>query len=123
MKNTPSAPAPPSRHALADYFARLPDRLLAAILLGTLMFWQLFTDADYRVIFDAVIKGIGITVYVCVVAFFFAMLIGSALGLLRISSNRVLLEVASFYVEIVRGVPMLVILYYIAFVGGRDWWR
>jgi polar amino acid transport system permease protein len=26
-------------------------------------------------------------------------------------------EVASFYVEIVRGVPMLVILYYIAFVG------
>jgi polar amino acid transport system permease protein len=37
--------------------------------------------------------------------------------LLRLSGNRVLFEIATFYVEIIRGVPMLVLLYYIAFVG------
>ena len=30
---------------------------------------------------------------------------------------RVLREVATFYVEIVRGIPMLVLLFYVAFVG------
>jgi polar amino acid transport system permease protein len=36
---------------------------------------------------------------------------------MRVSGNRVLFEIATFYVEIIRGVPMLVLLYYIAFVG------
>ena len=36
---------------------------------------------------------------------------------MRVSHSRVAREVSTFYVEIVRGVPMLVILYYIAFVG------
>jgi polar amino acid transport system permease protein len=37
--------------------------------------------------------------------------------LLRLSGIRLLSEGATFYVEIIRGVPMLVLLYYIAFVG------
>ncbi len=36
---------------------------------------------------------------------------------MRISHRRALQEISSFYVEIIRGLPMLVILYYIAFVG------
>ena len=46
-----------------------------------------------------------------------ATLAGMLIGLMRVSHNRLAREVSSFYVEIVRGVPMLVILYYIAFVG------
>ena len=36
---------------------------------------------------------------------------------MRVSHNRLAYEVSTFYVEIVRGLPMLVILYYIAFVA------
>ena len=45
------------------------------------------------------------------------MLLGLVIGLMRVSASRFWREVSSFYVEILRGVPMLVILYYIAFVG------
>ncbi len=105
------------RHSPADYFARLPYWLLAALLLGVLLLWSLLADADYNLIFSAVSKGVGVTMYVCLVAFGFSLLVGLAFGLARVSRKRLLYEAASFYVEIVRGVPMLVILFYIAFVG------
>ena len=57
------------------------------------------------------------TVYVCLIAFACALLLGLIFGLARLSKNRLVQEAATFYVEIIRGVPMLVILYYIAFVG------
>jgi polar amino acid transport system permease protein len=114
---TTTATHPPFRPSPVNFFARLPYWLLAAILLGIFFLWKITADVDYRVIFDAVVKGVGVTIYVCVVAYLFAVLFGLILGLMRLSSNRLINEVSTFYVEIVRGVPMLVILYYVAFVG------
>ena len=74
-------------------------------------------NADYSLIFNAVAKGVGITLYVCLLAFGLSLVGGLALGLARVSRSRIVYEIASFYVEIIRGVPMLVILFYIAFVG------
>ena len=74
-------------------------------------------DADYNLIFNAVSKGVGVTLYVCLISFGLALMVGLAFGLARVSRNRPIYEAASFYVEIIRGVPMLVILFYIAFVG------
>lgn len=105
------------RRSPSDFFSRLPYWLLAAILLGVLLLWNILTDAGYNVIFSAVAKGVFVTIYVCLIAYAFAVVVGLIFGLARISNNRAVLEVSSFYVEIVRGVPMLVILYYIAFVG------
>ena len=39
------------------------------------------------------------------------------MSLLRVYKSRLTQQVASFYIEIVRGIPMLVLLYYITFVG------
>jgi polar amino acid transport system permease protein len=105
------------RRHVTNVLARLPYWLLATILLGVLLLWTILTDANYNVIFNAVATGISQTVYVTLIAFAGAMFFGLILGLARSSGNRLILEVTSFYVEIVRGVPMLVILYYIAFVG------
>ena len=58
-----------------------------------------------------------VTIYVTLIAFTLAMLFGLLIGLMRVSGGGLAREVSTFYVEIVRGVPMLVILYYIAFVG------
>ena len=87
------------------------------MLLGALLLWSLLADADYNLIFNAVSKGVGVTLYVCLLAYGMALLIGLVFGLARVSRNRLIYEAASFYVEIIRGVPMLVILFYIAFVG------
>ncbi len=97
--------------------ARLPYWLLAAILLGIIFLWVMVSREGYKVILGAVAQGVWVTTYVTVIAYALAMLFGLLIGLLRVSGNRVAREVSTFYVEIIRGVPMLVILYYIAFVG------
>lgn len=111
-----SMPAP-RRHAAHTFFARLPYWLLIAMLLGVLILWRVVTDASYAVIFAAVARGIGITIYVTIVAYAGALVVGLLVGLARVSKNRLIYEAATFYVEIIRGVPMLVLLLYIAFVA------
>ena len=68
-------------------------------------------------VFVTVSKGIGVTVFVTLVAYALAMMLGLAIALLGLSDTRALREIARFYVEVIRGIPMLVLLFYIAFVG------
>ncbi len=100
-----------------DRLARLPWWLLLLALCGVAGAWLIAARADYRTIFAATVRGLSVTVYVSVVAYALSVAAGLALGLLRVSQVRVFRELATFWVEIIRGVPMLVILYYIAFVG------
>jgi len=102
---------------VADRLKRLPFWLLAIILIGILILWSIVSRADYRVIFRATASGLLTTIWVSLVAFGFSVVVGLFLGLCRVSPSRVVREIATFWVEIVRGVPMLVILYYIAFIG------
>ncbi len=101
----------------SDRLKQLPFWLLGIILLGILAVWRLLNRSDYQVIFSALSRGIGTTFYVSILAFTFSIFLGLIIGLLRVSRSRLLREISTFYVEIIRGIPMLVILYYIAFVG------
>ena len=106
------------RHLLpVASFSRLPYWLLAIMLLGVLAVWSVVREEDYRIIFRAVSRGIVTTLYVSVIAYVAAAAVGLLFGLMRASHRRVLRESASVYIEVVRGVPMLVILYYVAFVA------
>jgi polar amino acid transport system permease protein len=96
---------------------KLPWWLLAAVLLAVLGAWSITSQANYRQILLTVGSGLGVTLAVTLVSFAFASVLGLGLGLMRVSSVRIVREISTFYVEIVRGIPMLVILYYIAFVG------
>ena len=87
------------------------------MLLAVFLLWGIFNNQDYRVIFDAVRKGLWTTIYVSAIAYLLATLLGLLLSLMRIYQSRLTREISSFYVEIIRGVPMLVLLYYISFVG------
>lgn len=102
---------------ITDRLARLPIWLLAALLLFLIFFWIIVSNEDYRVLFDAIRQGVWTTIYVSVIAYLLSILVGLLLSLLRVYHSRVTREIASFYVEIVRGIPMLVLLYYISFVG------
>lgn len=111
-----SVPSLPRRHAAYGLLARLPYWLLAALLIGVLSLWQVATSESYTVIFTAVARGVGMTLSVTVLAYAGALWVGLLVGLARVSKNRPIYEIATFYVEVVRGVPMLVLLLYIAFV-------
>jgi len=102
---------------LSGGLQRLPFWLLAVILLGLLLAWSVASRGDYRLIFRAAVRGLATTLWVSVTAFVLAALLGLLIALCRVSLSRVLREIATFWVEVIRGVPMLVILYYIAFIG------
>lgn len=94
-----------------------PFWLLAAILLAVFFAWLIAEDGNYTLIFRALVAGIGTTLWVSGVAFALACLIGLIAAIGRRSRLRVVRETATFYVEIVRGIPALVLLFYVAFVG------
>jgi len=102
---------------IADRFSRLPYWFLVAVLLAVVFLWGIANSGDYRIIFDALRKGVWTTIYVSLIAYTLAISLGLFLSLLRVYQSRLTQEMSSFYVEIVRGIPMLVLLYYIAFVG------
>jgi len=101
------------RRRLADF----PFWLLALALLGVLTAWAIVTDQGYSQIFRALSSGVLTTVWVTLVAFALAILLGGGIALMRTSGQPVLVQVATFYTELVRGIPILVFLFYIAFVG------
>ena len=106
------AAAPPRRAR-----REIPFWLVAAALLAILFLWLIVADRDYRTIFLALRRGVLVTLWVTIVAFALATALGLAFALGRVSRSRVLREVATFYVEIVRGIPVLVLLFYVVFVG------
>lgn len=109
---------------------RWPWWLFGAIGIGLYLVALIITDEETRSSFwymlgqtpvgllngQILFKGIVITLTIAVFGYLLAMIVGLILGLMRTSSNPILYNVASFYVEVIRGVPMLVLLLYVAFV-------
>jgi polar amino acid transport system permease protein len=106
-------PPPPASARDGDF----PWWLAAAGLLAALLLWTMATDEVYRQILATLSRGVGITAYVTLVAFTLASLLGLLLAVCALSGSLLLRQAARFYIEIVRGIPILVLLFYIAFVG------
>ena len=106
--------AGPGGHQGKDDF---PWWLVALAILGFVVSIAIAGNGLYAQIFSLLLNGVGVTIFVTLVAFTLAMLFGLGLALLGLSDFLVLRQLARFYIEIVRGIPMLVLLAYIAFVG------
>ncbi len=94
-----------------------PWWLLAVAGLGALAVWQVASDPLYRQIAMTLRQGVWITLFVTVVSFAAASALGLLLALASLSGSVVLRQGARFYVEVVRGLPILVLLLYTAFVA------
>jgi His/Glu/Gln/Arg/opine family amino acid ABC transporter permease subunit len=93
-----------------------PWWLVVAGALGVWAYVATLSDPLTRQVLATLLKGVRITLFVTVVAFTGASLLGLGIATASLSRSVVLRQVARFYVEIVRGVPILVLLLYIAFV-------
>ncbi|SEK59340.1 amino acid ABC transporter membrane protein, PAAT family [Jannaschia helgolandensis] len=85
------------------------------VLLGAAYVMVLTDDATRQVLLT-LRKGIWITILVTVTGFSAASLVGLGLALMLLSGSLVARQAARFYVEIIRGIPILVMLLYVAFV-------
>jgi polar amino acid transport system permease protein len=81
--------------------------LVAAVAVLIVLMMVLKPDTYWKMLLF-VSDGIGITVELTVISFVFIIIIGLIGGLGRIAKNPVIHLIASLYVEIVRGIPLLV---------------
>ena len=80
------------------------------------LFYKIATDELYSVILSRLLQGLAVTLGVTVVAYVSAILIGLLAGLGRVSKNPLIFNLATLYVQIIRGVPILVQIIYVSFV-------
>lgn len=113
-QETESRPNPQKRNILIRKIARAPWWLLAAILIFFVIYSDINQDPTYQIIWKAVQEGIELTIKVTVYAYAVAIVLGFFIALLRQSRNFFIYQIATFYVEIVRGVPTLVLVFYVS---------
>ncbi|MEM6824173.1 MAG: amino acid ABC transporter permease, partial [Pseudomonadota bacterium] len=93
-----------------------PWWLVVAGAIGVYLAYRVVADDIYRQVLSTLSKGVGITVFVTLVSFFAASGLGLLLAVASLSRFVAIRQMARFYIEIVRGIPILVLLLYVAFV-------
>lgn len=115
-----SAPAPSSAgNAPPPFGGRLlaTDRwwfLFVAVVL-LILFLVFASPIPFQQIIVFLADGVLVTLEITIVSFLFILLVGMLGGLGRVSHNRIIKGLASLYVEVVRGIPVLVWLLWIWF--------
>lgn len=90
--------------------------LFVAVVLITLLLIVHRPD-PYGRIFVFLQDGIRVTMSITVVSFLFILLVGLIGGLGRIAKNPLIQGIASIYVEVIRGIPLLVQLLFIYYAS------
>ena len=95
---------------------QLPWWALIILLAGVLIVYFLFTSPTYQDAFSFLRAGVRLTILVSLIAFGLSLILGLIAGLGRVSKNVFSYTISSFYVEVIRGIPLLVLLIYFAYV-------
>ncbi len=114
--------------------APVPERdfpywLVVLTGIGLWLFWLVWADPLYRAALLTLSRGVWITVTVALVAYLGAAVLGLGLALMGLSKRIVLRQSARLYIEVMRGIPIIVLLLYVAFVlapagmAGLNWLR
>ncbi|MFZ3580964.1 amino acid ABC transporter permease [Loktanella sp. DJP18] len=93
-----------------------PYWLVAVCLIGAALFAGVLADPASRDVLDTLMQGVRTTIFVTLVSYAMACALGLGLALMAGSGSLILRQIARFYVEVMRGIPILVLLLYVAFV-------
>ena len=96
---------------------RLPWWGLVLAIAGVLAAFVVAGSPIYRRTLAFLWDGVLLTLQLTVAAYALALVIGLVAGLMRMSHRPVIYTLSTLYVEVIRGVPLLVLLIYIAFVA------
>lgn len=95
----------------------LPWWLFALFLIAIYVFFAISSNENYNNAFVFIKTGLIITIKTTLVSYSIAIILGLLAGLGRISKNVVINNIARLYVELIRGIPILVLIFFIALVG------
>lgn len=103
-----------------DRIKNFPWWFVAILLTLVAVYFLVLTEENYREAFLFIIQGLGVTISVSLISYAFALVLGLIAGLGRLSRNFVFRNIATYYVEVIRGIPIIVLIFYIAFVFVPD---
>ncbi len=101
---------------LTDQLAEFPWWALVILLFAVVLIYQFLTDETYQNIIGSLVEGVRLTVIVTVVAYAFSLILGLTTALGQLSNNVVARNIAMLYVQIIRGIPVIVLIFYTALV-------
>lgn len=89
---------------------------IAFLILDAFVIYALATDPILIETSNYIMPGIIVTVQLTVISFILATIIGLFVALARISKNIFIYNLSTFYIELFRGLPLLVIILIFSFV-------
>jgi len=98
-----------------DQGRSIPWWALILAAAGSFILYLILSDPNYRQTFMYLKDGVVVTLRITFMAFPLATVIGLIAGLMRTSKNVVFYTIATLYVEVIRGIPMVVLVLMTAF--------
>jgi polar amino acid transport system permease protein len=80
------------------------------------MGWQILTNDNYELAWERILPGLGLTITSTIQAFAIALVIALIVGLGQMSRNVVFRNLSRTYVEFVRGIPILPLIFTVALI-------
>jgi polar amino acid transport system permease protein len=117
MEFVVDAPQFEDKKSASARLSDFPYWFVALILIAITAGYIIATRENFREAFVFIYRGIQITIQTSLIAYGLALVLGLLTGLARISGSIILNNIARLYVELIRGVPMLVLIFFIALVG------
>jgi polar amino acid transport system permease protein len=100
----------------SEQAAKLPWWAFLLIAIGLLLAYLIFANTLYKETFIFLVEGIKVTLRMTLTAFSISLVIGLLVGLARTSKNIIIYNLSTLYVEAARGIPLIVLLLYVAFI-------
>ena len=89
------------------------------VIIGSILLWMAFqiaTNDDYELAWDRIAPGLRLTVTATLQAFAIALVVGLIAGMGQLSRNVVARNVSRTYVEFIRGIPILPLIFTVALI-------
>jgi len=99
----------------SEKISKWPWWAIALVLAGLAFGSLYFTSSNYHETFTYLATGVYTTLRITLFSYLIATVIGLVAGLARVSKNVFLFNISTLYVELVRGIPLVVLLLYFAF--------
>lgn len=114
--STSLRPMPGFQTRLTERLAEFPWWMIVILLAGVILIYNFFTNATYQDIITTLAAGIQLTIIVTLIAYALALVIGLITAFGQMSTNVIFRNIALLYVQIIRGVPVIVLIFYTALV-------
>jgi len=116
LSSSKARPVPELQASVTKRLTEFPWWVLFLLLVGVILVYNFFTNATYQDILSNLSEGIYLTIVVTIVGFVLSIILGLITAFGQMAKFFVFRNLALLYVQIVRGIPVLVLIFYTAFV-------